>query len=192
MSGGDRLPPEALGALEALLFTATEPVEPARLARALGFTEGQLRLAVDGLRARYAGEESGIELVEVAGGLMLGTKPAFAPLLEEMGRRREPAPLSRAALETLAIVAYRQPVPRPEIEAIRGVNCESPLRTLLDRGLIRPVGRREAPGRPTLYGTTDAFLRAFGLRHLGDLPDPEPPSPGPDAWPLETPAGATS
>ncbi len=163
---------------EALLFAAPQPVGLRQLGQALPDGVAPEAVAV-ALRARYAGR--GVELVEVAGGLMFRTAPDLAPRLRtvvEVPRR-----LPRAAMETLAIVAYHQPVTRPEIETIRGASlAQATLDALLEAGLIGPAGRREAPGRPTLWATTPTFLIRFGLADLRDLPRREdllvePPSP---------------
>ncbi len=151
---------------EALIFAAAEPVGLARLARILP-EDVVPEAAVEALRARYAGR--GVELVEVAGGVMFRTAPDLAPLLRtvvEVPRR-----LPRAAMETLAIIAYHQPITRAEIEAIRGASlAQTTLDALLEAALIAPSGRKEAPGRPSLWATTQGFLTRFGLAHLRDLP----------------------
>ncbi|MBA3560096.1 MAG: SMC-Scp complex subunit ScpB, partial [Gemmatimonadaceae bacterium] len=118
----------------------------------------------------YESEEHGIELVEVAGGWQILTRPEFTEAIERAQLAARPQRLSGAALETLAIVAYRQPVGRADIEEIRGVSVGGMLRQLLDRGLIDVEGRAEGIGRPLLYGTTPVFLEHFALRHLGELP----------------------
>lgn len=161
-----------LAAIEALLFVASEPLSAEQLARVLGVPEGVVRSALERLMVTYQADDRGLELIEVAGGWQLVTKARFARAVEQLLQPRRPG-LSRAALEILAIIAYRQPITRAEIETIRGVQSEAGLRTLLDRGLIREMGRKDAPGRPILYGTTPLFLRHFGLRDLSDLPPPE-------------------
>jgi len=157
---------DALRLTEALVFASATPVT----ARALGqvLPEGmEPETVLAALQARYAGR--GVELVEVAGGWMFRTAPDLSPRL----RKVVPVPrrLPRAAMETLAIVAYHQPVTRAEIEDIRGATlAQATLDALLESGLIAPKGRRETPGRPTLWGTTPAFLAQFGLADLRDLP----------------------
>ncbi|HJS85877.1 MAG TPA: SMC-Scp complex subunit ScpB [Acetobacteraceae bacterium] len=172
------MPDECLRLAEALIFASAQPVSLRQLGQALP-DDTVPEMVVAALRARYAGR--GVELVEVAGGVMFRTAPDLAPRLRtvvEVPRR-----LPRAVMETLAIVAYHQPVTRPEIEAIRGASlAQATLDTLLEAGLIAPVGRREAPGRPTLWATTPTFLTRFGLASLRDLPRREdllvePPSP---------------
>lgn len=152
--------------VEALLFAAAGPLSEGDLARRL--PEGaDIRAALSALRDRYAGR--GVELVEVAGRWRLQTAEDLAWLMTE--ERDEPRRLSRAAQETLAIIAYHQPVTRAEIEAVRGVQASrGTLDVLLELGLVRMRGRRRTPGRPVTYGTTDAFLEHYGLAGIGDLP----------------------
>jgi segregation and condensation protein B len=125
---------------------------------------------VETLRGRLDSENRALQVVEVGGGFRLVTRPEIAPWLVKLARSRTRSRLSRPALETLAIIGYRQPVSRPEVDAIRGVNSEAVLDSLLERRMIRIAGRKESPGRPFLYETTREFLVAFGLRELGDLP----------------------
>jgi segregation and condensation protein B len=158
--------PDLLGALECLLFMADRPLPVGELADFLGIAPPAVRQLLEQLTGRYLG----MHLVEVAGGFELATRPQFA---EYVSRLHEPPKLrlSAAAMETLAIVAYRQPVTRPEIEALRGVNSDRVVATLHEHGLIVERGHKEAPGRPMLYGTTDKFLALFGLASLDTLPD---------------------
>lgn len=155
-------------AVEALLFATPEPVTVERLAYALEVETHQAYAAVVELRYQY-GAGRGIKILSVAGGYQMATHPDFAA---QVGRLLGPAPsrLSRAALETLSIVAYRQPITLPEIEAVRGVSCDGVVKTLADKSLIQEAGRKETPGRPILYGTTEHFLVHFGLKELADLP----------------------
>jgi segregation and condensation protein B len=166
--------PEAHAALEALLFASDAPLELARIAEALELAPDQAAAAVTALREACEQPGRGLAVVEVAGGFRLVTRPEWAPVLLRLQRLRLKSRLSRAALETLVIIAYRQPISRPEVEQLRGVGAESVLTHLLDRRLVRVVGRKAAPGRPILYGTTREFLEHFGLRDLGDLPPFEP------------------
>ena len=122
---------------------------------------------------RYEAEPRGLAIVEVGGGYRMVTRPELAPWLVRLARARTKVRLSRPALETLAIIAYKQPVSRPELDAVRGVNSEAVLDNLMERRLVRIGGRKEAPGRPFLYETTREFLVAFGLRDLNDLPKVE-------------------
>jgi len=184
--------PETLAALEALLFASDAPLDLARLAEVLEIDMDEARVAVEALRAACETPGRGIALVEIAGGVRLVTRPELAAVLLRLQRLRLKSRLSRAALETLAIVAYRQPISRPEIEQLRGVGAESVLAHLLERRLVRVVGRKAVPGRPMLYGTTREFLEHFGLRDLGDLPPFEPAAtvPSDGAAPAEGPVAA--
>lgn len=161
-------PTDLTAALECLLFLAEEPLPEAELARMLEVTPAQARDLVGQLAEQYAGR--GLQVVKIAGGWRLCTRPEYAPFIARM-TEPERVRLSRAALETLAIIAYRQPITRPEIEAIRGVNCDAVVTTLMNYALIEERGRKEAPGRPMLYGTTKEFLTHFGIDKVEDLPD---------------------
>ena len=154
--------------VESLLFVADGPVSVGRLAEALEVTPGQVERALTDLAVAYAGR--GLRLQRAGNRVQLITTPEAAMCVERFLGLEARARLSRAALETLAIIAYRQPVTRPEIEAIRGVGSDSVLRTLLSVGLIEGVGRALTVGRPILYGTTFEFLQHFGLSGLDELP----------------------
>jgi segregation and condensation protein B len=173
-----------VGAVHALLFAAPGPLGLERLCSLTGASSHDVRRALAAVAQFYAGRASpgGVTLQEVAGGWQLVTAPEHARLVQEMGRSR-PQPLSPAAMETLAIIAYRQPVTRAGIEAIRGVGVDGVLANLLDRGLVREAGRKQAPGRPVLYATTNEFLRLVGLGSLKDLPQPELKEPKEEALP---------
>ncbi len=160
---------ELKAALEALLFVAEGPLPLGRLREVLECEEAAIREALEGLRAEYAGRSGGLQIVEVAGGFQLVTRPEQGAWVRRL-LQSKPIRLSRRALETLAIVAYKQPVTRAEIEEIRGVDAGAVLKTLLERRLIRIVGRMDAAGRPLIYGTTPAFLQHFGLKDLTELP----------------------
>jgi segregation and condensation protein B len=156
-------------AVESLLFASPEPLSVERVRAILDIpTEDAVEALGALLNSAY--DQRGVMVVQVAGGYQMCTHPDFA---HYVGRLLAPPPprLSRAAMETLAIVAYRQPVTLPEIEAIRGVDAGGVVKTLADRGMIQDVGRKETVGRPTLYATTSAFLRHFGLNTLEDLPE---------------------
>ncbi|WP_341479003.1 SMC-Scp complex subunit ScpB [Heliobacterium chlorum] len=155
--------------LEALLFVSSDPVPLDTLAEVTGLSAEEVRKLLNDLAAEYAEQGRGWQLEEVAGGFRLSTRPDFAPYIERLLRAPQQG-LSTAALETLAIIAYNQPVTRLEVEQIRGVKSERSLATLLGKGLIQEVGRKDALGRPILYGTTEQFLRHFGLRNLEELP----------------------
>jgi segregation and condensation protein B len=151
-----------------LLFAADKPLTVIDLKRLLGESDNKrIAAALETLRARYA--ESGVQLAALAGGWQLRTHPANGPWVAKLVAGR-PQRLSRALMETLAIVAYRQPITRPEIDEIRGVDCGPVLRTLLDRNLVRVIGKKEEVGRPILYGTTPEFLKTFSLKDLTELP----------------------
>lgn len=157
--------------LEALLFTADEPLSTDRLKSLSGLDDGhEVRSLVEALRDEYDARGAAFTVEEVAGGFRMLTRPVYSPFLANLKKRETEARLSAAALETLAIVAYRQPVLRADVEKIRGVDVGGAMRTLMERGLVKVVGRAEEPGSPLLYGTTKRFLEVFGLRSLSDLP----------------------
>ena len=178
--------PERVGQLEAILFASDAPLPIERIAEVLEISPLDARDLVEALRAACDGEGRGLGVVEVGGGVRLVTRPEHAPVLISLQRLRLKSRLSRAAVETLTIVAYRQPISRPEIEQLRGVGTESVLAHLLERRLIRVVGRKATPGRPVLYGTTREFLEHFGLRDLEDLPPFERPAGAPEEASLAT------
>ena len=156
--------------VEAIILASSEPIAPARIAAVLPDSNpSQVRALVDELNAEYAEQRRAFEIWEVAGGYQVRSLPEFAPYLRQVQSSRA-LRLSPAALETLAVIAYRQPVTRAEIEHIRGVDAGAVLRSLLDRQLVRIAGHREVPGRPIVYGTSRRFLEVFGLAKLGDLP----------------------
>lgn len=162
--------------VESILFVADEPVELAHLARVIGVDEAAVAQAVDALAAECRGR--GVRIQRTASAVQMVTAPEAAPYVERFMGVEEDHRLSHAALETLAIIAYKQPITRSGIEAIRGVNCDRALATLKARGLIAEVGRAEGPGRPYLYGTTFRFLEHFGLERPEDLPPlPESATP---------------
>lgn len=159
--------------VEALLVSADRPLGEARLAQLIGLPEkdaAQIRAAIDELNSTYEQSGRSFRAERLAGGWQILTLAELGPLIERLHGQRQQARLSHAALETLAIVAYRQPILRAEIEAIRGVSCGDVLRGLLERRLLKIAGRAEELGRPMLYGTTREFLRVFGLASLEDLP----------------------
>ena len=168
--------------LEALLFAASEPMEPSRLTALLrdgpDGGQGWPEIQEEELRAELAqlGERlapRGLILREVAGGFRVGTAPDLSGWVAKLKGVVRPPRLSPPSLETMAVIAYRQPISRAEIEAVRGVDCSGTLDTLVERGIIKISGRSEAPGRPILYGTTPLFLEHFGLRDLDELPNSE-------------------
>jgi len=168
----DMPPGELRAVIEALLLVATKPLTPKRLADCIpGVSEGYLSGFLMGLAARFDHEGRGWELLRIANGWQLLTRRAHHPWVRQLERKELPTKLSRGALETLAIVAYKQPVARGAIEDIRGVQCGPVLRQLMDLRLVAVIGREEGTlGRPLLYGTTESFLNRFGLGSIADLP----------------------
>jgi len=154
--------------LEALLFVAPEAISVSRLAEALQVSTDEIQQALKELEARLEGH--GICLMYHAEGVQMVTAPQAAADVERLLGLEATASLSRAALETLALIAYCQPITRPQVEAVRGVNSDGVIKSLLSKGLIQEAGRAEGPGRPILYVTTPAFLQYFGLRSLQELP----------------------
>ncbi len=163
---------ELANTVEALLFVAEKPLSYKKLRTVLGGVPiAQLEATVQGIRDRLAAHGAPLELRDIGGGLKLCTKREYAPFIKKLyGVRAAAGKLSQAALETLAVVAYKQPVIRAEIEAIRGVASDSAVHTLLDRKLIEAKGYRDVPGHPSEYGTTQDFLMYFGLNDVSELP----------------------
>jgi segregation and condensation protein B len=162
-------------ALQAVFKSAAEtaPEEDTTTRELAKIKEPQVREALEALQAEYAGGERGFFVTENAGGWQLVTNSECGPWVKQLFPELKPARLSAPALETLAIIAYRQPITRADVEAVRGVAIESVLQTLMERGLVRIAGRAEVPGRPLLYETTQFFLEHFGLRDLDELPNAE-------------------
>jgi len=179
---GEGTPPGRREIIEALLFATDEPLTVRQLVEIFGMPEEgeapaavtgeEVLAAIDELNGEYARAGRAVRIVRVAGGYQFATKPEFAPWLGRMLREKSRRKLSVSALETLAVIAYKQPVTKPEIETIRGVNADYVLRTLLERSLVAIVGRASTPGRPLLYGTTKEFLKHFGVNDIADLPKP--------------------
>jgi len=165
-------PKEIKAAIECLLFVAGDPLPLAAICESTGLGTDEAQQLLEELAGDYDRAESGLRIRQVAHGYQLCTRPEYAPYIERLGRSATQG-LSNPALETVAIIAYRQPVTRSEIEHVRGVKVDGVINTLLDRGLIKELGRREGVGRPIIYGTTDTFLRYFGLRDLSELPRAE-------------------
>ena len=189
--------------VEALLFSAQKPLSIRELAGAIkaagakddlspnefaNVKEAEIAAAIEQLKIEYIQEQRAFQITEKAEGWQLATDPAFAPWVRQLFPAPKPARLTAPALETLSIIAYRQPITRADVEAVRGVNIDGVLQTLMERGLVKIAGRAEIPGRPLLYETTQFFLDHFGLRTLDELPNAEelrkrylpvsPPSPG--------------
>jgi segregation and condensation protein B len=177
--GGVPAPVGIDAAVEAMLISVDRPVPAAKIAEPLGplldaeVDAAAVEASVARLNEAYDREGRAFRIEPVSGGFRLMTRPEHAPVIAAMHRARASTRLSRASLETLAIIAYRQPMTRAELESIRGVACGEVLRSLLDRRMIKIAGRAEELGRPMLYGTTPQFLDAFGLASIKDLPKPE-------------------
>ncbi len=162
---------DLIAAVEAVLFAAAEPVHPKEIAAAFdGVTESEVAAAVDALRERYTNGPGGLTVEQVAGAFRLATKPEVGAIVRQFFRQRNRTRLSPAALETLAIIAYRQPITVPEIQAMRGVDPTGALKSLLEKAMVRILGRKKVVGNPLLYGTTKQFLVHFALNRLEDLP----------------------
>lgn len=158
------------GAIEAILYVTGEPIELSELGRALEIDGEQLACALDELEHAYDKEVRGFRLLRFGEHVQLGTRSDYAPYIEKLLQPVQKQSLSQAVMETLALIAYKQPVTRAEIEAIRGVKCDYSLQSLLNKHLVCDVGRKETLGRPILYGTTDEFLRHFCISSLDELP----------------------
>lgn len=161
------------GALEALLLVSSDPVSASTLAQAIDITPGEAASLLAELKVEYEEANRGFQLREVAGGWRLFTHPAYHDQVEAYVLSWDTQRLSQAALETLAVIAYHQPVTRETVKGIRGVNSDGVISSLVDKGLVREVGRDAQRGQAILYGTTNAFLEKFGLRSTRDLPDLE-------------------
>lgn len=156
--------------IELLLFTSGESITVSSIKEITGFSEEEIKTLLDELIIEYDERNGGIVIKEIAGGFQLITNPQYSEWVKKIKKNVNQARLSMAALETLAIIAYKQPIIKAEIEQIRGVNSDGAIKTLLEKRLIRIVGKKEAPGRPFLYGTTKEFLEYFGLKDLTELP----------------------
>jgi len=169
--------------IEAILFVSGEPLQTAAIAHAMEVTEIEINNAVDELESDYDFNRRGICIKRFGSHIQLSTRADYAPYIEKLLQPVQKQSLSQAAMETLAVIAYKQPVTKLEIEAVRGVKCDYSVQSLVNKGLIEEVGRKETLGRPILYGTTDSFLSHFGLRTLSDLPQPADQQPD-DSEPL--------
>lgn len=164
-------------AIEALLFASERPLTLEEMKEAFSDEKGEGKISekefreyLAALKSEYEVQGRGFRLAEIAGGWQLVTEERFAPYLKKFYQSRERKRLSQAGLETLAVIAYKQPVTKAEIEAIRGVNVDGALKTILEKGLVKTVGRKDVPGRPILYGTSREFLEHFGLNSAKELP----------------------
>ena len=163
---------EAKRIIEAILFTSGKPITVTDLKRALGsFSQIKIEKLVQDLKAEYERDGRSFRILEIAGGFECATDPKFAPWILKLELQRKSRQATQSALETLAIIAYKQPVTRAEVEDLRGVDVSGVLLTLTERNLIKIVGKKEVPGHPFLYGTTEKFLEHFGLKSIQDLPD---------------------
>jgi segregation and condensation protein B len=157
--------------IESLLFSSDKPLTLIQIKAVLGnFTTEEIRKFLTELGLEYEQANRGMRIIEIAGGFQMITNPALAPFLKKLYKERHVDRLSKPALETLAIIAYKQPVTKLEIETLRKVNIDGMMSALVDKNLIRVVGRKKAPGRPKVYGTTRQFLEYFGLKSLEELP----------------------
>ncbi len=161
---------EAKSILEAILFISGEPLTIDILKNILAIDKKDIERLIAELISEYQQKNAGLLIVEIAGGIQMVTNPECAPWVKKLLSTAIPTKLSQQALETLAIVAYKQPVIKAEIEAIRGANSDGVLKTLHERSLIKILGRKEVPGRPLLYGTTKEFMQYLGLKDLSELP----------------------
>ncbi|MCQ2410299.1 MAG: SMC-Scp complex subunit ScpB [Elusimicrobiaceae bacterium] len=158
--------------VETLLFITDRPVKPSRLVDIIDGTDVKsVREVIQTLQDEYTAQGRAMQIVEIGGGFQMATKPEYGRWVRKLYNEKMTTKLSPAALETLAIIAYKQPITRAEMEAIRGVDVAGPLERLLERSLVRVVGKKDTIGRPMVYGTTDEFLRMFGLNKLSELPD---------------------
>ena len=157
--------------IEAVLFVCGEPVQIADIAHSLDMTESELSAAVTWLRNGYELNKRGLKLNQFGGSIQLSIRPELAPYVERLLQPVQKQSLSQAAMETLSVIAYRQPVTKGDIESVRGVKCDYSVQSLVNKKLIEEVGRRETLGRPILYGTTETFLSHFGIESLAELPE---------------------
>jgi segregation and condensation protein B len=165
------MPDNRKSAIEALLLASEKPLALEQIRLALDSADSnEVRKLIDEMRAEYEAQERGIRIAEIAGGFQMITAAQYAPFLKKLFKDRHTERLSKPALETLAIIAYKQPLTRNEIELLRNVNVDGVMKSLLDKNLIRISGRKKSPGRPCVYGTTRQFMEHFGLKSLEDLP----------------------
>jgi segregation and condensation protein B len=168
-----RTPADLVALVEALIFVADDPITSRVIAEVLEEEKGSVEAAVDELKREYESRESGLQIRDIAGGYQIATRTEFHEEIRKFLKTRPSAKLSLASLETLAVIAYKQPVTVPEILEIRGVQSATSIKTLLDKRLIVAKGRKETVGRPMMYGTSKDFLIQFGLKDLSELPSIE-------------------
>jgi segregation and condensation protein B len=163
-------PEKAAALMEAILYLESDPMDGGSLSRISGIPKEAVEQALENLENRYRSGDSGVELVRIGGGVMISPKKEHWDKLKERYGKKNENRLSRAAMETLSIIAYSQPITRSEIEDIRGVQADNMIRVLLERNLIRETGKKDVPGKPSQYGTTREFLMLFHLESIADLP----------------------
>ena len=156
--------------VEAILYMEGDPLDEGAISKICGISVEAVKAALSNLGERYKAQDCGLELTNIGGGFTIFIKRQYWNNLKERYGKKNEGKISRAAMETLAIVAYQQPVTRPEIEKIRGVSADNMIRLLLEKGLVRETGKKDIPGRPVLYGTTKEFLKIFNLNSISDLP----------------------
>jgi len=156
--------------VEAILYMEGDPIDEGAIAKISGFSKETVKAALDNISKRYSSSDCGLELSRIGGGIVISVKREYWDNLKERYGKKNEVKISRAAMETLAIVAYSQPVTRAEIEKIRGVSADNMIRLLLEKGLVREAGKKDIPGRPVMYGTTKEFLKIFHLNSIADLP----------------------
>ncbi len=162
---------ELMSLIEAIIFASEQPLDAEKIAKIVDIEKDKVIEIVEEIKSYYAlNEVRGIEIAEIANGYFFRTKPVHAPYIKKIVLGRE-AQLSRSALETLSVIAFKQPVTRAEIEHLRGVDSSNAIRTLLEKKLIKIVGKKDVPGKPHVYGTTKEFLKSFGLKDLSQLPN---------------------
>ena len=156
--------------VEAILYLESEPIDEGAIIRISGLSKDIIKTVLDNLSEKYKSPDSGIELSRIGGGIMISAKREYWDNLKDRYGKKTEGKISRAAMETLAIVAYSQPVTRAEIEKIRGVSADNMMRLLIEKGLVRETGKKDIPGKPAIYGTTKEFLKLFRLDSISDLP----------------------
>ncbi|NWF52913.1 MAG: SMC-Scp complex subunit ScpB [Nitrospirae bacterium] len=161
---------EKIAIIESLLFLSGEPLGISTIKEVIGLPESEIKRLMDELILKYREQEGGLLIFEIANGYQMVTNPSYSDWVKKFKGMQLSTKLSMPALETLSIIAYKQPVIKAEIEQLRGVNSDSAIKTLLEKRLIKVMGRKEAPGRPFVYGTTKEFLQYFGLKDLTELP----------------------
>ena len=156
--------------VEAILYLESDPIDEGHISRNSGLAKDVVKAALENLTVRYGAADSGLEISRIGGGVMISPKREYWENLKERYGKKNEGKISRAAMETLAIIAYSQPITRAEIEAIRGVSADNMIRLLLEKELIREAGKKDVPGKPVQYGTTKEFLKLFRLGSIADLP----------------------